>query len=540
MMFEELYNYWFSNSELWFNSTEKDDEEITKLFEKLYNEEINYEIIKTNKKYGIGVILLYDQISRHINRTLKTDLFYYWNKENFVKETTTIAYIISAIVYFYHKQKLNADEYAFIMLPFRHTYDFKKIKYVIEETWKRLKIEIKETEKAKYKQFLKATYERAIVQSDDREYIKKYEKSQEENEFNFDFIKIKYKNILDIKCNENKELTEITKKIMDEIKNKINLIIKLKEKSKLILSLSGGVDSIICSYILKKLNIDFCCVHINYNNRKESIEEENFVIEWCKIINIELYVRRIEEINRPLCMEYNMREIYETYTREVRYGTYIKVDTNPYVILGHNQDDCFENILTNITHKSKYENLNGMELISEMKTNNKNITFIRPMLLITKNMIYNFASENNIPYLFDSTPKWSQRGKIRDTVRPTLESWDNDIVNGFFDLSEILKESLELVDTLVENWITKIEENKINEKINNIPSSKIFWKKLFEKLKIKCSSRSLEGLINFIKKIKTEEKYDINTIIKFEINKTQQLRVLRMRDKIATIFFIGK
>jgi tRNA(Ile)-lysidine synthetase-like protein len=571
MNFESLYDYWFSDSNLWFNSTSDDDKKISEMFGELYEMKISDEQIKSDSKYGIGVILLYDQIARHVLRISDGDTIYVWEKDSFLKETGEIALRYSDIVYEYHNDKISADEYSFIMLPHRHTYDFKRIRHVMNESWKRLTNEKDEIEKTKYKQFLKATYERTITQSDDSEYITKYSKSNKCDdkddvdgkgvvdgeggegdadtkddsdwitiyESNIKKIKSKYMKLLDGKCR--KEITDdvsINKKTLQWLSQLFIEELKKVKSSSIILSISGGVDSMVCSYILKSAGISFSCVHINYSNRIESIDEENFVIEWCKLLNVNLYVRRIDEINRPLCMEHNMRELYENYTRDVRYGTYLKVQKNPHVILGHNQDDCFENILTNISHKSKYENLFGMELEGKIETDKYNINFIRPMLKISKKSIYDFAMLIDIPFLWDSTPKWSQRGKIRDHVRPTLESWNSEIITGLFQMSNVLKESLELVDILVNSWISKIEDNKITQSIADLPLSEIFWKKLFQKLKIDCSTRSLDGLVKIFSKLKKDQlKIDINACIKYEINKKYQFKLMKMKNKMVTIFF---
>ena len=567
MNFELLYDYWFVNKNLWFNSTLEDDRKLTEMFGNLFNVPTDDEKIKSNRKYGIGVILLYDQISRHIIRAKNENTLYFWSKDVFVKETTNIALVNSLSVYFYFKNEINADEYAFIMLPLRHTYDFKKIRYVMSETWDRLRDEENESEKVKYKQFLKATYERSVIQSDDSEFIKKYSSLREldnTNEWYENFslsvqiLKKKYEKILDKKCvkddEDNCEIIgaklfgndkylkvescHLEKELISSLSKQFFEDLSEISKNPLILSISGGVDSMVCSYILKKANISFSCVHINYSNRDESIDEEQFVIDWCKILNVDLYVRKIDEINRPMCMKYNMREIYEKYTRDVRYETYLKIQIDAYVILGHNQDDCFENIMTNISHKSKYENLFGMELFGSIDNNKQTINFVRPMLKITKKSIYKFAEIVNIPFVWDSTPKWSQRGKIRDEVRPTLESWDSEIISGLFEMSNTLKESLELVDILVNSWISKIEDNKIKHEINDLPSSKIFWKKFFQKLNIVCTTRSLDGLINIFLKLKNNRlKIDVNACVKYEINKDYQFKLMKMKDGMITIFF---
>jgi DNA-directed RNA polymerase beta' subunit len=90
-------------------------------------------------------------------------------------------------------------------------------------------------------------------------------------------------------------------------------------------SISGGVDSMVCSYILKQIpNINFICVHIDYYNRKECEQEEELLKWWCNtILDVPLYIRRIDEINRPKCMEYELRDLYESYTKNIRFNSYI-------------------------------------------------------------------------------------------------------------------------------------------------------------------------------------------------------------------------
>lgn len=552
-MIEDLYNFWYGNRDLWFNATPEDDIKISEYFSKFFDENIDTEKMLENRKRAVGTIILYDQISRHISRASdKLTLFKEpIDKYNFAKKTSKLAIEYAEKVYAYYRNAFFADEYVFVMFPLRHSYDFDKIKFVMSETWNKIEYERDGLEIDKYKRFLKATYERTIKQSSDEKEIRFYSSDKEVKEEHKEFNELyeKYKDILD--TFQNSLMSEDTS---------IDLVLKYKEQTKkefinkfkqdfnklpkvsFIMSISGGVDSMVCSYVLKKLNIPFKCVHINYNNRKESEIEENFVIEWCKILNIDLYVRKIDEINRPQCMKHNLRDTYETYTRDVRYGTYLKVNKDAYVILGHNQDDCFENILTNISHKSKYENLYGMELISPINYLKQTINFVRPMLCIPKKEIYEYASILNIPFLFDSTPKWSQRGKIRDNVRPTLESWDSEMIPGLFHMTTILKESLGLVDILVDTWKDKIVDNSITCKISEMQDSNIFWKKLFEKIGVRMTNRSLDGFLLLIKKIKdNKKKIDINAFIIYEINKGCQIKLKKIKDgKIVILVIKGE
>ena len=209
-----------------------------------------------------------------------------------------------------------------------------------------------------------------------------------------------------------------------------------------------------------------------------------------------------------------LRNLYESYTRDARYQAYEDVakingwDNGCWgIILGHNHDDCVENIFTNIVNKTKYENLYGMEFISSHNFKSNQLCFIRPMLKISKEEIYNFAQNSNIPYLFDSTPKWSQRGQIRDLVRPALIDWNKSSIDGFDELTKVTSDSIECVDMLVVIWynklcrfnelvsvdkicIDKLNLKKITHdkfkvikiKIDDLKSNKIFWSRFLDKI----------------------------------------------------------
>ena len=72
------------------------------------------------------------------------------------------------------------------------------------------------------------------------------------------------------------------------IANEFKSLIKNKDSNKIVISLSGGVDSMITSWIMKQIckKTELLCLHINYNNRQTSILEADFVKTWCKIIDI--------------------------------------------------------------------------------------------------------------------------------------------------------------------------------------------------------------------------------------------------------------
>ena len=474
-----LYDYWKSHPQLWFNSTYEDDINITKLFYDLLYINHNISLYNTPKSIA-SYIILYDQIIKHINRYMGG-----------IKEIPLNFLEYCYTSYDIYKDQLDDFEFMFILMPIRHTHNLKHVKYVLNETWKRLE----KTPTDNIKKYLTATYERYIkcTPNMDKENIILYKPSES-------IIPFTHIEILDENC------SYINIGAMAKLSNS-KLIYNMKDfltkhnmNDKIItVSISGGVDSMICSYLLYCIGQPFIAVHIDYYNREECMKEEELLKWWCNMLNAPLYIRRIDEINRPKCMKYELRELYESYTKNIRFNSYINSNDNEIydineilVMLGHNKDDTIENILTNIASNSHYDNLLGMEPVSKQIHNNKEITIIRPLLNIYKKDIYDFAIHNLIPFLVDSTPKWSQRGKIRDIIRPALEEWNPLILEGMILLSDKMSQMTSLLNQLVDI------DKKYNS-IHDVPTNETYWTILLKKHNIYITQKTLSCLITKIK-----------------------------------------
>ena len=478
-----FYDDWISRKNYWFCQNDENDKYLSETYGHLIDD-YSYNI---QLKPILG-ILIYDQLTRHYYRNeYNNHILIYFNKKalEIANKHKTELFIKS----------LDINDWSFYMLVYRHSNIRENLLFVMNECWK-LTLEPP-------KNFIKATYTRANF----NEILDYYNYPVE-----FD------RDILD-----NNPIIEIEKRQLYKIgkfeKINANLII---------VSLSGGVDSVVClynihNYYKENANIKIAAIHINYNNRQEVEEEVKFLRCLCSQLDIDLYVRKISEINRYKCMINDLRDIYEAYTKKVRFNSYKKLQDGyekSVVIMGHNKDDCFENILTNIAYNNKYENLIGIEYKSIID----NITFIRPLIDIAKNDIYKFAKEHNLPYLKNSTPDWCQRGKIRNEVVPILEKWDNRIIDGLFNLSNILKNYNEILNKSIENF--RITEKGELETLN---LSDLYWKYGIHKIfNLYISNKSLKSLIERLELWKDKyNKIDINKKTKIIINKNINMIIIK-------------
>ncbi len=476
----DIYTFWKDNPNVWFNATEEDDKYISEKFMGYYIQsinDINDNMQSINKEEWTGYCILHDQLIKHFNRHYGLNM------------TAPDNFLINCYdKYKYLKHhNLNDFEFMFMLMPLRHTHQLIHVEFVLNETWKRLELNLLSENKDNQfiRKFLVATYERYIKCTSEHNLIKYID-----NKYKFNHFEILDDNSsASLDCSPSIDIVEETifSVMQDFIKsNKIN--------QQIIISLSGGVDSMVCSYILKALNVNLSAVHIDYYNRAECEKEEKLLIWWCNtILKIPLYIRRIDEINRPKCMEYELRDLYESYTKNVRFNSYINV--GEYVVLGHNKDDTIENIFTNTASQSHYENLLGMTPISNQSYKDKNICFLRPLINIPKKDIYDFAIKYNIPFLQDSTPKWSQRGKIRDIVKPALNEWNPLIFDGLINLSATMGQMTLLINKLISK---DFNYNNINE----VPIDSIYWNIVLKKNNIHVTQKTLINLINRIQHYK--------------------------------------
>ena len=263
------------------------------------------------------------------------------------------------------------------------------------------------------------------------------------------------------------------------------------KQTPVIVSLSGGVDSMVCLYVAKRMGHPTYGLMINYSNREESGEEQKLVANWCSLLDIPLYVRVIEEIHRAsgstddtgISTNFNPdREFYESHTRTIRFTSYntlrdhllkIYPESRIDIILGHNYDDTKENAINNIRRHIHLDNLAKMKSIEWIHNSNTTqssppLPISRPFLEIPKSALIDFANRYSLPYFIDSTPKWSERGRLRDTVIPTLEKYDPNIFHSIFQFS---REYQDLTLLVTSHIIDKIWESRKTFEKTSLPKS---------------------------------------------------------------------
>ena len=300
-----------------------------------------------------------------------------------------------------------------------------------------------------------------------------------------------------------KEVSLLTK-VLETIK-RYNLI---ENGDRLILGVSGGPDSIAMLNILndirndKKLHIEFDIIvaHVNHLIREEAKDDERFVKDFCKRINVPFYSKSIDVQK----IANNKKIGTEEAGRNARYDFFdevlAKTNSNK-IAIAHNKNDKVETMIMNILRGSGTTGLKGIEPI-------KNNKYIRPLIECERSEIEEYCAQNNIEPRIDRTnfENIYTRNKIRNVVIPYIKKEFNpNIIKTMDRLSELVKEEDEYLENTVKSKYKElIVEEKEKEYIMDLKEFNKLEKVIKSRLLLYTISRLL-GTTKGIEKIHIED-----------------------------------
>ncbi|WP_343192677.1 tRNA lysidine(34) synthetase TilS [Buchnera aphidicola (Taiwanaphis decaspermi)] len=180
---------------------------------------------------------------------------------------------------------------------------------------------------------------------------------------------------------------------MKIIKNLIKLI---KNKKRILLAYSGGIDSTVLFYKLMDLKkikkIKIRAIHINHQLHKNSIKWANHCFNNCKENSIPITIVKVI----PNIKKFGI----EGGARKARYDA-IKnnILKNEILMTAQHQDDQCETFFLALKRSSGPKGLSCMPKKKKFFNN----LLIRPFLEISKKKIYQIAKKNNLKWIEDNT-----------------------------------------------------------------------------------------------------------------------------------------
>jgi tRNA(Ile)-lysidine synthase len=264
------------------------------------------------------------------------------------------------------------------------------------------------------------------------------------------------------------------------LKNHIDNNLSFLKGKKLLVAISGGIDSVVLTHLLYRLRFSISLAHCNFMLRgKESNKDEQFVISLGKSLGIPAYTIQFETekyaTDNGISTQMAARELRYNWFEEIRKQHHLD-----YILTAHHKEDVIETFLINLTRGTGLDGLTGIPAV------NRNI--VRPLLPFSRNEILVFAVKNKIQWQEDQSNSSIKyvRNKIRHKVVPVLKELNPSLLKTFQHTLENLQASQQIVNDCIQNVrqkITVVHDKEFHfdiKKIQKLNNPKIY---LYEFLK---------------------------------------------------------
>jgi len=227
-----------------------------------------------------------------------------------------------------------------------------------------------------------------------------------------------------------------------------------KENCHLLLAVSGGVDSVVLTDLLVKTGFEFSIAHCNFQLRgEESSRDETFVRSLGEKYNKKVFVKTFDTstyaIANKISVQVAARELRYAWFKEVNsemsnmkdnnvfLGSRLSTPDSRLIVTAHHADDNIETVLINFFRGTGIQGLKGIQAFQQEQQ------LIRPLLHFRKEELLQYAKENDLYYVEDSSNSSDKytRNYFRNQLIPSVKEVFNNAEENVLNTIERLKEA---------------------------------------------------------------------------------------------------
>ncbi len=285
---------------------------------------------------------------------------------------------------------------------------------------------------------------------------------------------------------------------------------------KLLVAISGGLDSTVLTHLFNELDFSISLAHCNFSLRgKESNKDEMFVEKLGEKLQIPTFTTKFDTD------KYAAKKGISTQmaARELRYNWFEKISKEnniDYILTAHHKDDVIETFFINLIRGTGIDGLTGIPEVNE--------NVVRPFLPFNRNDILIYATKSKLEWREDESNSSIKyvRNKIRHKVVPVLKELNPSLLDTFQNTLDNLKGSQQIVNDSIK---------KIRKKVTSIQNGNIF----FNILKLQKLSNPKVYLFHLLKDFGFTEWDDICDLLDAQSGKqvfSKTHRLLKDRDSL--------
>ena len=238
--------------------------------------------------------------------------------------------------------------------------------------------------------------------------------------------------------------------MIEQFRKYINDNHLINKGDRILVALSGGVDSMVLAELLRREGYNISFAHCNFHLRgAESDGDEQFVREYAERVGVKLFVKQFDTLQ----FVENNKVSVEMAARDLRYAWFDELVNSDFdkLALAHHADDQIETFFINLLRGSGIKGLKAMQPCNGM--------YIRPLLWASREEIKQFAIENGIQWREDSTNSDTTylRNKIRHDLMPVFDSIKPESREKILESVNHLASENQLYRELLKEKISQIE-----------------------------------------------------------------------------------
>ncbi|OWY24206.1 tRNA lysidine(34) synthetase TilS [Sphingobacteriales bacterium UPWRP_1] len=236
----------------------------------------------------------------------------------------------------------------------------------------------------------------------------------------------------------------------------------VQKNNRLLLAVSGGVDSVVMCHLMQESNMQFGIAHCNFGLRGAGSDaDEAFVQKLAAQYNVPFYSVQFNTLHfatqNKVSVQMAARALRYDWLEDIR-----QQNGYTFIATAHHQNDIAETMLLNLAKGTGLAGLHGIAA--------KSGKIVRPMLLFSKVQIEHFAQTENLPFRTDESNAQTKyvRNKIRHLVIPALKEINPALEETFYQNAQRFSEIEQVYLSGIEYYRKKLFQGPEKERLISI------------------------------------------------------------------------
>lgn len=244
----------------------------------------------------------------------------------------------------------------------------------------------------------------------------------------------------------------------------------VKHGDKILLAVSGGIDSMVMAHLFRHLPNETAVAHCNFSLRgSESDQDEELVMKFAQSRNIPFYSIKFDTL-------YYAKEngiSTQMAARDLRYTWFEKIMSEKKyssVSIAHNLDDKIETMIINLIRGTGTTGMAGIRPVTGRT--------IRPLLFASRERITAYCAHNGIEYREDRSNLETKyiRNKIRHLIIPVMKEINPSVLATLDETAERFADSDKIIADYITSLRTGITEERNGSTIFDLRGLKVHLK----------------------------------------------------------------